>query len=489
MATICACNSTVSQAEVSPQWPQFRGPGSRGVAEAAKPPVQFGSETNLLWKVEVPAGHSSPIVVDDRIVFNGAEGKALLTCAVDRKTGRPLWRMEVTVDKLEKFHEVNSAAPCTPVTDGKRIFSYLPSFGVIAYDLDGREQWRTPLPFPQTYRGQGSGASPLLASGFVVIELPLDQERQVIALRASDGTQAWKALQPMRQMGWATPVHWKDENGDSVGVAFGGQFSAYRLSDGKELWWVGGLGAEACATPVVVDGRILLSAAGVQGEPANMTLPPDFNEALKLWDKNGDGLIVRSEIPPDYLLTDRKAGGKGDMKLRQMLGWFQREESDRGYNREGWGKLQEMLRGFRDGELNRPNLMLVRVGGQGEVTKTHVNWQDGRGVPEIPSPLVYRDRIYLVRNGGLLACRNLANGKVIFDERIEAPGGYFASPIAADGRLYLASDRGMITVVEAGDQLHVLARNDVGEPVFASPAAVDGALYIRGSQHLWAFGR
>jgi len=444
---------------------------------------------NLLWKLEVPAGHSSPIVVHDRIVFNAAEDKSLQTWAVDRKTGRSLWHAEIGVDKLERFHEVNSAAPCTPVSDGKGIFSYLPSFGLVAYDLEGHEQWRKPLPMPQTYRGQGSGASPLLAGGLLVIEFPRDEERQVIALRASDGSEAWKASQPLRQMGWATPVFWKDANGESVGVAYGGQFSAYRLSDGKELWWVGGLGAEVCATPVVLDGKILLSSAGVQGEPANMTIPPEFSEAAKLWDKNGDGLIVRSEVPPEYLLTDRKAGGKGDMTLRQMLGWFQKEESDRGYNREGWEKLREMLRGFRDGEINRPNLMLVRLGGQGDVTKTHVDWQDRRGVPEIPSPIVYRDRIYLIRSGGLLACRDLSTGKVIFDERIDAPGGYFASPIAADGRLYFASDRGTITVVEAGDQLHVLARNDLGEPVVASPAAVEGALYVRGSRHVWAFGR
>jgi outer membrane protein assembly factor BamB len=399
-----------------------------------------------------------------------------------------LWRAAVSVEKVEKFHEVNTAAPCTPVSDGKRIFAYLPSFGLVAYDLDGTEAWRKALPSPQTYRGQGSGASPLLAGDMVIVELPLEAERQVIALRTNDGSEAWKAVQPLRQMGWATPVYWKDGNGESVGVAYGGQFSAYRLSDGKELWWVGGLGAEVCATPLVLGDRVLLSSAGVQGEPANMTLPPEFNEALKLWDKNGDGRIVRDEIPADYLLTDRKAGGKGDMKLRQMMGWFQREESDRGYEREGWDKLLGMLRSFRDGELNRPNLMLVRLGGQGDVSKTHIDWQDGKGVPEIPSPVVYQDRIYLVRNGGLLSCRQLATGKVLFDERIGAPGGYFASPIVADGRLYLASDRGLITVVEAGEQLHVLGRADLAEPMFASPAAVDDALYLRSSKHLWAFG-
>src|ERR1051326_4069590 len=131
----------ILKADLAPAWPQFRGPGTRGIAEGATPPVQFGPETNLLWKVEVPPGHSSPIVAGDRILFNAAEGKSLLTCAVDRKTGQTLWRSEVLVEKVEKFHQVNSAAPCTPVTDGKRVVSYLPSFGLIAYDLEGREQW------------------------------------------------------------------------------------------------------------------------------------------------------------------------------------------------------------------------------------------------------------------------------------------------------------------------------------------------------------
>ncbi len=148
-----------------------------------------------------------------------------------------------------------------------------------------------------------------------------------------------------------------------------------------------------------------------------------------------------------------------------------------------------MLSGFRDGEINRPKLMLVRLGGEGDVSKTHVQWQDGRGVPEIPSPLVYQGRVYLVRNGGLLACRDLETGKVIFDERVGAPGGYFASPLGADGHVYLASDTGVITVVQAADRLDVLAHNDLGEPVFASPAAVGKTLYIRSSQHLWAFGQ
>jgi hypothetical protein len=176
------------------------------------------------------------------------------------------------------------------------------------------------------------------------------------------------------------------------------------------------------------------------------------------------------------------------MTLRQVMS-MSKPAGEQTYTRAEWTKLLELLHSFRDGEMNRPNLMLVRLGGQGDVTKTHVDWQDQDGVPEVPSPLVYRDRIYLIRNGGLLACRNLADGKVIYDERIGAPGGYFASPLAAEGHIYLASDRGTVTVVQAGDKLDVLARNDLGESIFASPAAVDFALYVRTSQHLWAFGR
>jgi outer membrane protein assembly factor BamB len=95
--------------------------------------------------------------------------------------------------------------------------------------------------------------------------------------------------------------------------------------------------------------------------------------------------------------------------------------------------------------------------------------------------------VWLVRNGGLLTCRDATSGKSIFDERIGAPGGYYASPVAAGGRIYLASDQGVLTVVQAEDKLRVLARNDLGEPVYATPAVVDGKLLVRTAHRLLAF--
>jgi outer membrane protein assembly factor BamB len=131
--------------------------------------------------------------------------------------------------------------------------------------------------------------------------------------------------------------------------------------------------------------------------------------------------------------------------------------------------------------------MCVRTGGKDDATKSQILWQETKAVPEVPSPLVWRHRLYLIRNGGLLACRDLETGKLIYDERLDAPGGYFASPVLVEGRIFLASDRGTVTVVKAGDSFAPLARNDLGEPIIASPAVSDDTLYIRSAGHLWAF--
>jgi outer membrane protein assembly factor BamB len=118
-----------------------------------------------------------------------------------------------------------------------------------------------------------------------------------------------------------------------------------------------------------------------------------------------------------------------------------------------------------------------------------VAWTELKGVPEVPSPLLYRNRLYYVKNGGVLTCRDPKTGKAIFEERLDAPGGYYASPVAADGKIYTASDRGMVVVLEAADTLRVLARNELKEPIMATPAIVDNKLYVRTDNQLYAFGR
>lgn len=114
------------------QWPQFRGPNSAGVADDARPPVHFGPETNLLWKIASPPGLSAPVVWKDRIFLTALENKQLLTLSYDARSGREFWRRVAPAETLEPCHEFSSPAASTPCTDGERVYAYFGSFGVIA---------------------------------------------------------------------------------------------------------------------------------------------------------------------------------------------------------------------------------------------------------------------------------------------------------------------------------------------------------------------
>ena len=220
-----------------------------------------------------------------------------------------------------------------------------------------------------------------------------------------------------------------------------------------------------------------------------MKVPPPFEEFVKAYDRNGDGLISYNEVPPDYLFTDRHAsGGAGNMTLRFAMKMFAGVDESKPLDKQAWEGLRAGLRGFMESEWNNSNFIAVRTGGMGDVTKSNRIWQQTRGVPEISSALVYDKRIYQVRNGGLVMCRHQDTGDLIYETRLEAQGGYFASPVAADGKIYMASDQGVVTVIQPGDLFVELAHNKIGESVKATPALAKGTIIIRSDSHLWAFG-
>src|SRR5215212_5266613 len=125
-------------------WPQFRGPNCEGVSEG-KPPVYFGAKSNVLWKTQIAPGVSSPCIVGERVFVSGFEDGKLLTIGIDARTGKVLWKQAAPATKIESTHKMGSPASATPASDGERVYSYFGSYGVIAYDLDGREQWKRPL--------------------------------------------------------------------------------------------------------------------------------------------------------------------------------------------------------------------------------------------------------------------------------------------------------------------------------------------------------
>jgi outer membrane protein assembly factor BamB len=475
------------------RWSQFHGPGGAGVADGEdSSPVDFGPEKSLLWKTGLPAGHSSPVVWGGRIFLTGfhPEEKRLETLCLDRANGHILWRRSVPTGSIEPVHKISSPAVSTPVTDGKAVFVYFGSYGLVAYDLEGRELWTKPLPMVQTFRQQGSGTSPIVAGDRLLLDVHLGEASYLLAVRTATGETVWQAPKPKFNGGWSTPVIWKEGDDILVGVINPRRFTAHDLRDGSERWWIDDLPWQTCSTPVVGDGVLFLSATGTQGERDNVTLPPSFDEMLARYDQDKNGRVETDEIPEALLITNRGASkGEGDMTLRRLLLLFAGEKTPpTSYDRDRWDALVKGATEYLQGPSMQSGVFAVRVGGKGDVTRSHVAWTEPRGVPEVPSPLLYKDRLYLVKNGGIVLAREAATGKTVFQGRLGAPGGYYASPVVAGGRIYAASDQGTVVVFEAGDALRVLARNELKEPILATPAIVEGKLYVRTVSTLYAFG-
>jgi outer membrane protein assembly factor BamB len=134
-------------------------------------------------------------------------------------------------------------------------------------------------------------------------------------------------------------------------------------------------------------------------------------------------------------------------------------------------------------------LLALRPGGSGELTATQVAWKQTRGLPYVPSPLFYEGRVYLVKDGGMVSSYDAKTGQPHYQqERLEAQGSYYASPVAADGRIYLASLTGKVSVLAAGGEApKVLHSADFGERISATPALVGKTLYLRTATALYAF--
>ena len=142
-------------------------------------------------------------------------------------------------------------------------------------------------------------------------------------------------------------------------------------------------------------------------------------------------------------------------------------------------------------------IFAIKPGGSGDITpasdgtpSSHVAWRKtGRG-SYMPTPLIYGDIVYVLGNAGLFDAYDLTTGGEIYRQRLEHGGsGFSASPVAADGRIYLSSEDGDIFVVRSGRTFELLSKNAMGEPLMSTPALAGGAMLVRGEKHLFAVGR
>lgn len=131
--------------------------------------------------------------------------------------------------------------------------------------------------------------------------------------------------------------------------------------------------------------------------------------------------------------------------------------------------------------------LAVKVGGKGDVSETHLAWENKKGFPYVPSMLTWGDHLYFVNNDGVAGCYVAKTGANVWTERLG--GNVFASPVLIDGKIYAINDAGDVYIFEASPTFKLLAKNSVGESVMATPAVADNRLYIRGKEHLFCIGK
>ncbi len=120
----------------------------------------------------------------------------------------------------------------------------------------------------------------------------------------------------------------------------------------------------------------------------------------------------------------------------------------------------------------------------------NLRWRYEKALPNAPSPLLYQDVLYLLKEGGILSALDPATGALLKQGRLSgALGDYYASPVAADGKLFALSEEGKLTVVKAGGAWEILAVNELGEPAHATPAFAENRIYVRTHGTLYCFGK
>ncbi len=447
-------------------WPQFRGEGGLGIG-TGKPPVEFSVEKNMKWQVEVPFGHSSPCIWGGKIALTGLDGGKLVTFCLNRADGHELWRAVAPTEKVEGAHRIGSPATPTCCTDGERLIAYFGSYGVLAYDWNGKVLWQKPLPAPIVEFG--TSASPIIADGKVIVVADQDVGSYMVALDVKTGAEVWRVNRSEFRRSFSTPFVWRHDGNEELIVSGSLMTRSYDLKDGKLRWSVSGMARVSNTSPIAVGDVLLVCGWNVGGDEDDRVLMEPHEAFLAANDVDKNGVLSDTEFPAGPL-RDRFTIIDADKDGKVTQGEY------------------DAMRAIFAKAANQ--LFAIKPGGSGDITETHVLWRQTKQLPYVFSPVIANGRVFTVKGGGLASAYDAKSGSPIYQaERLDASGEYYASAATADGRVYVVSQRGVVSVLDAkSDTLKVLAKNDLKAPVFASPAIVDGVIYVRTNKHLYAVG-
>jgi outer membrane protein assembly factor BamB len=445
------------------QWPQFRGPNGSGVDSGGGYPIAFSPSTNVAWKATVPYGQSSPVIAGGRVYVTASEKGRLLTICIDAANGRELWRRELRPARTHKIYKVNDPASPSPVADENGVVAFFPDFGLAAYTADGKDRWTVPLgPFKSFY---GMAASPIVAGDLIVLVCDQQSGSYVLAVDRRTGQQRWKQDRPGAVDGYATPIVFRRSGAPAEVVVLGSMsIDSYAVDSGERRWWLP-IGSNGSMGTIVASDDLLFAATVGAAEP---WLPP-FEAALEKQDKDKDRRLSVQEFSTEK-------------DFAEHFGFFD-HNGDAFITADEWGKM----RTYGIGEFGA--IAIRPAEARGKLAPSSVLWRFQKNLPYIPAPLVYDNVFYMVKDGGIVTALDAKSGKPLTEGRSpEALGEYYASPVAAAGKLFLANTEGKVSVIKAGGQWEVLGVNDLNEEIHSTPALSGGRIYIRTRTALYCFG-
>ncbi len=420
-----------------PNWPQFRGAGSRGIGPDGILPDQWSSTENIAWKTDIPGrGWSSPIVWEDKVFLttvinsgvsekprkgfyvSGNRPEAPTTLhtwkvyCLDLVSGKINWEYTVHEALPETgIHIKNSFASETPVTDGDRVYFYFGNVGLFVFDPEGKELWSKRFKPHFTRYGWGTAASPALHRDRLYIVNDNEEDSWLLALDKYTGEEIWRQKRE-RESNWSSPYVWENHLRTEIIILATKRVRSYDL-DGRELWSLTGMSSITTATPYAADGLLYVSSGA-----------------------------RRSRQRPIYAI---RPGATGDISIDET-----------------------------------------------QSSSEFIAWCQWRSAPYITNTLLYRDQLYvLLDHRGLLSSLDPKTGAFHFEEeKIPIPrlwAGFSSSPWAYDDKIFCLNEDGDTFVFQAGKSFKLLHVNSLAEDdmCMATPAIAGDCLLIRSSARIY----
>lgn len=386
------------------EWPRFRGPNGSGACEADGIPVTW-VERDLLWKVKLPgAGHSSPVVGDNRVYITSTDDDAgkFVSC-FDVSDGGEVWKRHFPGKAYAK-NTLNGFADATPALDKEHLYlawTTPEEYTIVALDRQtGKDAWRRNLgPFTAQH---GSGASPIVFEDMLILPNDQDGASSVIALDCKTGKTRWTAPRRSTKASYSTPIIYSGQTGaaELILTSHAHGISSFDPRTGKLNWELPVMQYRTVGSPIVAGG-LIFAACG----------------------EGGGGKQMLAVQPPD---AAKKRPAKVAYTVEAKL-------------------------------------------------------------PYVVTPIAYGTLLFLWTDQGIVSCLDAATGKKLWQQRVE--GKYYGSPVRIRDRLYCSSREGQVVVIAAADKFKLLGQTTLGEGSQSTPAVAGGILFLRTDAQLLAVGK